>query len=86
MKKNLRISEKMYFSYLRFAPNDLLLRRLCIPQGNSGTRIFIKIANKFAYPKNSSYLFSAIDNKKLNKHSYGRFFNQEYGRDCSLSD
>ena len=38
MKKNLRMSEKkMYFSYLRFAPNDLLLRRLCIPRGNSGT-------------------------------------------------
>ena len=26
-----------YLSYLRFAPNDLLQRRLCIPQGNSGT-------------------------------------------------
>ena len=27
----------LYLSYLRFAPNDLLLRRLCIPRGNSGT-------------------------------------------------
>ena len=27
-------------AYLRFAPNDLLQRRLCIPRGNSGTRIF----------------------------------------------
>ena len=31
------LKNSSYHSYLRFAPNDLILRRLCIPRGNSGT-------------------------------------------------
>ena len=34
---NFLAKNSSYHSYLRFAPNDLLLRRLCIPRGNSGT-------------------------------------------------
>ena len=44
--KSLGFFSKVDFSVYFFqekTPNNLLLRRLCIPQGNSGTRIFIKI-------------------------------------------